>query len=811
MEHVEGGFDTIGIQSKRISAIISDIACLIDTQKDPETVVQLKTGGQIRPGLNMHTDALPLYSLSKNIDEGLFSLLVIGRFKNGKSTLLNAMLGDKQLPTGSTPTTGVITMIVYGQDESVEVFEYEKSEPRILSRDEFFAEYKLKTQDATELREFRFQNVRYARMYSQHQICQRGVRLVDSPGLGEHSSRSEVTQAFLKEAQAIILVLDAIHLLGDDEQEFIHHYLGNESRTDRVFFVVNRINQIEEGVEELKELPKFILRPYFLNEAGEFDKQFYNKRVFWVNALAALKARQTTPVDQDRLNETMVPDLERELEAFLTEGKMFRAQLDSTLAELRRTAQKSFSYIHSEKSALEKPLTELTISRDKVNTELSTLEYRCEDIQDNINQTEENVRLKLELHLRDFVDEFLTRFEKDLPALVEQLTDVTFGDVALAGFNNDRKQKIVSAVRKTVESYLHARFIEWSNEAVDTVREDIDKLKDRLATRIDEFELSLANARAEFSGETEIIPYEDHQMTIAKTTTIWVGGTGLMGIIGGTVRRLVTLLLLFSISTMGAFGFALFVVMLLAEIGIISDQEPALKRDMLRKIVARIQNGLDRDLRTNEITTASFIDLSGLLEILKKRARPLDLFIWKNLSDETRIRIDKFKHFESTVDTKRSEEIAELLAVDLTQIVCGQNLYTDERFEQIKLSDETIRLLKINPSGSELELLNRFLIVDAYPDYLSPKLRDLIYRGVKTQFLSVSSDITGSVRIQIDQLREQMDTTITNLTTKTFSVENEKHRLDDVAAKILELLNQASQIAGQRTYATIEDVLAHRD
>ena len=46
--------------------------------------------------------------------ENRFVLAVIGQFSRGKSTLMNAILGDAYLPTGVLPTTAVVTKINYG-------------------------------------------------------------------------------------------------------------------------------------------------------------------------------------------------------------------------------------------------------------------------------------------------------------------------------------------------------------------------------------------------------------------------------------------------------------------------------------------------------------------------------------------------------------------------------------------------------------------------------------------------------------------------------------------------------------------------
>src|SRR5512141_2401196 len=74
------------------------------------------------------------------LDEGRFSLVVLGEFNHGKSTFINALLtladpwgenpgsapvpGSPILPVGITPTTAVLTLIRHGQQPAAQaVFE----------------------------------------------------------------------------------------------------------------------------------------------------------------------------------------------------------------------------------------------------------------------------------------------------------------------------------------------------------------------------------------------------------------------------------------------------------------------------------------------------------------------------------------------------------------------------------------------------------------------------------------------------------------------------------------------------------------
>lgn len=46
--------------------------------------------------------------------DSLFSLVVVGEFNSGKSSFLNALLGNTYLKDGVTPTTSTIDVLSYG-------------------------------------------------------------------------------------------------------------------------------------------------------------------------------------------------------------------------------------------------------------------------------------------------------------------------------------------------------------------------------------------------------------------------------------------------------------------------------------------------------------------------------------------------------------------------------------------------------------------------------------------------------------------------------------------------------------------------
>ena len=65
------------------------------------------------------TILLKLKEVRRRVEEGRLRVAVLGQFKRGKSTLLNALVGEPLLPTGITPVTAIPTYVSAGKRPSL--------------------------------------------------------------------------------------------------------------------------------------------------------------------------------------------------------------------------------------------------------------------------------------------------------------------------------------------------------------------------------------------------------------------------------------------------------------------------------------------------------------------------------------------------------------------------------------------------------------------------------------------------------------------------------------------------------------------
>ncbi len=64
----------------------------------------------------------PCEELRDKVRNNVFNLVVLGEFKRGKTSLINAILGAEILPTAVVPLTSIATILTYGEALRIKVF-----------------------------------------------------------------------------------------------------------------------------------------------------------------------------------------------------------------------------------------------------------------------------------------------------------------------------------------------------------------------------------------------------------------------------------------------------------------------------------------------------------------------------------------------------------------------------------------------------------------------------------------------------------------------------------------------------------------
>ncbi|MBD1893283.1 dynamin family protein [Coleofasciculus sp. FACHB-129] len=230
---------------------------------------------------------------SRKLSSQRFRVAVVGEFSQGKSTLLNALLGEEIQPVREIPCSGTVTVLRYGEQKRVICRYKDKREEEIP-----FEQYKIKaaiSEEAAldcvsdELARSDIEEIIFE--HPDLELCRSGVEIVDSPGLNEHPDRTAITQQLLKDTDAAIFLINASRPLTQGERDLIQDLKAqlNGGKTDEaannLFVVVNFMDLLrsENGRHQVRQRIERFVQGQNPIIAGE-------NRLHFISAQAALDA-----------------------------------------------------------------------------------------------------------------------------------------------------------------------------------------------------------------------------------------------------------------------------------------------------------------------------------------------------------------------------------------------------------------------------------------------------------------------------------------------------------------------------------------
>jgi len=209
----------------------------------------LATGGAGAPGLLAaiaHSSTMAesrarpdlyerLSQARRRFDERTVTVAVVGEFKRGKSTLVNALIQTAVCPVDADIVTAVPTLVRYGEDVVVSARVHGAGTSEPATRTFPFGELAALVSEASDSRR---SDVLSVEIQVPHRILRSGLQLLDTPGVGGLDSvHGQLSLASLLAADAILFVTDASQELTAPELEFLRSALD---RCPRAAFVVTK-------------------------------------------------------------------------------------------------------------------------------------------------------------------------------------------------------------------------------------------------------------------------------------------------------------------------------------------------------------------------------------------------------------------------------------------------------------------------------------------------------------------------------------------------------------------------------------------
>lgn len=399
--------------------------------------------------------------LVKKMEEDRFHLVVVGEFNHGKSSFVNALLGETVLPVGVTPTTAAIHHLKYADaPEATVVYSSGKRESIPFGDTKRFA-----VGGGTSPEDVDYLEVGYPAPLLKERIL-----LVDTPGVNDLSlQRADITYSYIPRADAVLFLLDAGQILKESERQFLQDKLLKASR-DKIVFVITKWDILNE--DEKKEA-----LAYARTQLANLVK---DPVVFPISAETALQG--------GKMAESGMPELLAHLTTFLAEERG-RILLDNALGEGLNVAALLGKGVDARRRSLAMKTDELERRIKMLEEDLAgaagTIEQRRIKIREEIS----GIKVSAQKDLDHFVEETIRQLpnvidsakREDLRKFLPAFLQDTFKTWAEAE-GKEIGGKLEALAEKTI-----ALIKEDANDATKRVAQTLGQEVKKLDVQIDTF------------------------------------------------------------------------------------------------------------------------------------------------------------------------------------------------------------------------------------------------------------------------------------------------------------------------------------
>ncbi|NJM65072.1 MAG: dynamin [Acaryochloris sp. RU_4_1] len=449
----------------RIARIRQQIATHLDNIA--ATLSQAEQDGQTASGsLQLQQEIEDVGIASQNLKQGVFRLMVLGDMKRGKSTFLNALIGENLLPSDVNPCTALLTILKYGRQKTVTIHFHDGKSPEQIDFARFKERYTIDPEEAKQLeaqQQIAFPDVSHAVVEYPLPLLGKGVEIVDSPGLNDTEARNDLSLGYLQNCHAILFVLRATQPCTLAERRYLENYI--KGRGLSIFFLINAWDQIQDSLldpEDPQELEAATrkLHQVFRTNLEEYCQvdgyDVYEERVFAISALQTLRQRLKDP--NAEMAGTGFPAFLGALNTFLTQERAV-----SELRQARTLARQALDRVQ-EATALRIPLLDQSLQEleeriHSVEPEFAGLKEIGDHFRYEIDRVRDQRSRTIAESFRTYVLGLETTFDQDF--LKYQPPNLELLDL----FNQGRREAFNAAFQKAFQQYVNDKFFAWTRQA----------------------------------------------------------------------------------------------------------------------------------------------------------------------------------------------------------------------------------------------------------------------------------------------------------------------------------------------------------
>lgn len=446
------GTDTFLNDLERVIQVRTQVAASLDKMAD---TINQSVGDSTR-------DIDDIRVASNNLRTGVFRLMVLGDMKRGKSTFLNALIGERILPSDVNPCTAILTVLRYGAEKKVTVHFDDGKPPQTMDFETFKVKYTIDPAEAKRLEQDNkqaFPGVSHAIVEYPLPLLEKGIEIVDSPGLNDTEARNELSLGYINNCHAILFVLRASQPCTLGERRYLENYIKNRGLS--VFFLINAWDQVKEALidpddeDELREAEERLRKVFHANLAEYCNidgHNIYDERVFELSSIQALRKRLKNP--QAPTDGTGFPQFMGALNTFLTRERAV-SELRQVRTLARTASNNTKESVERRIPLLEQGVEELRSRINSVEPEFNKLTNIRDDFQKEILKTRDTQAHSISDSFRSYVLNLGNTFETDFLRYQPELKILDF-------LNSSKREAFNAALQKAFEQYITDKLAAWS-------------------------------------------------------------------------------------------------------------------------------------------------------------------------------------------------------------------------------------------------------------------------------------------------------------------------------------------------------------
>jgi GTPase SAR1 family protein len=370
----------------------------------------------------------PCEELREKIEADVFNLVVVGQFKRGKTSLINALLGADILPVAVVPLTSIVTIMTYGEVLRVKVFFNDGGVSEI--KPESLTDYVTEKGNPRNVKDVGEVVITYPSPYLKD-----GVRLIDTPGVGSiYRHNTDVAYQYLPKSDAALFLLSVDQPMSQAELDFLKDV---REYSNRIFFLLNKADYFcEADLRESMDFSKNVLREAIETEA----------RIFPVSAKLALEGKLSGDGELER--KSMLPRFSEVLNDFLMEDKG-KILLLSVVNNLLRLLSHARFELDLEMKSLSTPI-------DALRVKVLTFEEKKKEVLLDKNDFDILLDGEIKRIGRNMLDEDLTAYGRELRMKAEANLVRYYHEESgssLKELRNHLEEHIISEVRHAVNAW----------------------------------------------------------------------------------------------------------------------------------------------------------------------------------------------------------------------------------------------------------------------------------------------------------------------------------------------------------------------